>query len=176
MSEPFYYGPWDIEKIQNDIKELQEGGTGGSGLPSWFPAYFDNITIEVSSDGETFEALDDEEYETIISYIRRTYINNMFREQDIVIDFYQALNIDLSFYSHIKINMTPSKPYVFYCNPDSVEPPLFATFPLILDMETYNKTTFGISDITEYNETNDINTTWWTFVFTPGSGEQTPEI
>lgn len=35
MSEPFYYGPWDIEKIQYAIDELK-ASSGGSGLPDFF--------------------------------------------------------------------------------------------------------------------------------------------
>ena len=169
MSEPFYYGPWDIEKIQNDIKELQESGgsgSGGSALPTWFPDYVDNVTIEVSTDGETFESLSDDDYMHFISMIRYTYITAAENNQDIVLDF-NGNNIDLSEYSHVKLSMTASKPHVFYMSP-SDELPEVATFPLILDLEDYGDTIFAITSVTDISDIDDFNTTWWEFKFIAG--------
>ena len=166
MSEPFYYGPWDIEKIQNDIKELQEGdgsGSGGSALPTWFPDYIDNVTIEVSTDGETFEALTDEEAMYFIGMIRYQYMNAMGGTQDIVLRF-DDFNIYLSEYSHVKLNMTASKPNIFYCghNEDTLHED---TFPLIFDLETSNDVMFAITSATDPSDIDDFNTTWWEFIF-----------
>lgn len=60
MSEPFYYGPFDIEKIQNDIEELKEGN-GGNGLPEYFPPMIYDFHIYSEDSDEWVEITEDAE-------------------------------------------------------------------------------------------------------------------
>lgn len=111
MSEPFYYGPWDIEKIQNDIKELQEGGGSGGGLPYFFPPYFEEFKIEESTDGVTYTEI------PIPNYV---FTEGYFNQQ---IDFSVPM-LMLNESTYFKITCaSPSKGYAFYSIDNGVDTP-----------------------------------------------------
>ena len=137
MSEPFYYGPWDIEKIQNDIKELQESGNSGSGggLPYFFPAYLSTLKVE---------SVEDDTY-TEIPISNATLMQGYFNG---------ATEISLNAGTY-RITAIPSSGYVLLYNDG--DSPTEITEPFTIELSYGSNIVLMLSEITNPSSIEDIS-------------------
>ena len=136
MSEPFYYGPWDIEKIQNDIKELQESGSGsGGGLPYFFPLYLSTLKVE---------SVEDDTY-TEIPISNATLMQGYFSG---------ATEISLNVGTY-RITAIPSSGYVLLFNDG--DSPTEITEPFTIELSYGSDIVLMLSEITNPSSIEDIS-------------------